>query len=326
MKRKQHRRSILVVGSANMDLVVTCERFPQPGETILAGDFAMHAGGKGANQAVACARLGGDVSFLGKLGRDIYADRLRESLSANKVDSKFLLTDPVASTGVALITVNREGENQIVVVPGSNMKLSPADVEASAESFLTADVVLLQLEIPLETVEAAAALARSLGKRVVLNPAPAGHLPPSLLQHIDVITPNETEAAILTGLPIRDTASAERAARKLMDFGVRNVVVTLGGRGCLLVTPDDTVRYPAARVTAVDTTAAGDAFNGALAVALVDGQDLHDAVRFACAAGTLAVTKAGAQEAMPSRSEVQALLTTLTDDTVQRQPALPQIP
>ena len=300
--------AVLVVGSANMDLVVSCDRFPQPGETILAGDFVMNPGGKGANQAVAAAKLGGEVFFLGKVGRDVFGEQLRASLARDGVRLDHLLTDGDASSGIALITVNAEGENEIIVVSGSNMRLTPADVDAHRSAFTRAGVVLVQLETPIETVERVAEIAREEGKRLILNPAPARSLPPGLLRRIDVLTPNETEAAFLSGLPVTDAASAERAGRRLLEQGVGTVVVTLGRDGALLVGPDAVRHFPARLVRAVDTTAAGDAFSGALALALATGQPLDEAIRFAGAVGTLAVTRMGAQQAMPTRDEVERFL------------------
>ncbi len=301
--------TVLVVGSANMDLVVSCERFPRPGETVLSEALTLFPGGKGANQAVACARLGARVLFLGKMGDDVFRPRLLESLRANGVDTGAVLVDDEAATGVALITVDAAGENQIVVASGSNMQLTPADVEAQQALFQQADVVLLQLEIPLETVEKAVSLAKKAGAIVVLNPAPARALPDTLLRHTDWLTPNESEAAYLSGVEVRGRAGAERAAQKLVERGVRHVVVTLGGDGALLVTPDETRHLPARRVEVVDTTAAGDAFNGALACALAQqgGGDLAAALDFANRAAACAVTRRGAQAAMPTPADLAAL-------------------
>lgn len=283
-----------------MDMVVACARFPVPGETILTDELTMFPGGKGANQAVAAARLGGRVRFLGKLGDDVFRPRLLESLGADDVDTSHTLLDADASTGVALIAVNGEGENQIIVVSGSNMRLTPDEIEAERALFDEADVVLLQLEIPVETVERAVRLAKAAGARVILNPAPACDLPDVLLRQVDLLTPNQSEAEHLTGLRITDQASAERAARELLARGVRQVVVTLGAGGALLVTDDRVLHIPAREVHAVDTTAAGDAFNGALAHALADGRDLDDALAFATDAAAYAVTHRGAQASMPT--------------------------
>lgn len=292
--------TVLVVGSANMDMVVACTRFPAPGETILTDELTMFPGGKGANQAVAAARLGGRVCFLGKMGDDVFRPRLLESLGADDVDTSHVLLDGEASTGVALIAVNGAGENQIIVVSGSNMRLTPGEVEAERALFDEADVVLLQLEIPVETVEKAVELAKRAGATVILNPAPACDLPDALLRQVDFLTPNQSEVEHLTGLRVTDPASAERAARTLLAKGVGHVVVTLGADGALLVTSERVLHVPARVVTAVDTTAAGDAFNGALAHALADRLELDDALTFATDVAAYAVTHRGAQASMPT--------------------------
>ncbi len=299
---------VLVVGSANMDMVVACEQFPQPGETILARHFEMFPGGKGANQAVACARLGGHVSFVGKMGADAFRERLSQGLEEDGVHLDGLLTDAEASTGVALITVDAQGENEIVVASGSNMRLTPADLEAHEALFAAADVVLVQLEVPLETVVRAGELARAHGAMFVLNPAPARPLPDLLLQMVDVLTPNQTEAAQLAGFTPDGVVTAEAAARELLSRGVRHVLVTLGGDGALLVGPDGVERFPALTVVPVDTTAGGDAFNGALAYALAIGRPLREAIPLANAVAGYAVTKRGAQPSMPDRVALDTFL------------------
>lgn len=300
--------TVLVVGSANMDMVVSCDRFPQPGETLLARDFGMYPGGKGANQAVACAKLGGHVNFLGKMGHDGFRERLVGSLEQDGVGLSHLLTDPEAPTGIALITVDSNGQNEILVVSGSNMKLTPADLEAKHGLFAEVPVVLLQLEIPLATIQKAVELASASRAIVILNPAPAQPLPASLLRGVDVLTPNETEASILTGRSVEDEASAEAAARHLLEMGVGTVIITLGAKGALLVTPEETRSFPTRQVRAVDTTAAGDAFNGALAFALARGQALEEAVPFANTVAAYSVTRNGAQTSMPSQEEIAAFI------------------
>ena len=283
-----------------MDMVVSCARFPAPGETILTDDFMTFPGGKGANQAVAAARLGGRVRFLGKMGDDVFRSQLLESLQADGVDTEHVLVDAESSTGVALITVDGEGENQIIVASGSNMRLTPEEVEAERALFDEADVVLLQLEVPVETVERAATLAKAAGATVILNPAPACELSEALLRQVDILTPNESEAARLTGVRITDRAAAEVAARRLLAKGARHVIVTLGADGALLVSAEGARHVPAREVHAVDTTAAGDAFNGALAFALAGGQALGEALAFATEAAAYAVTHRGAQASMPT--------------------------
>ncbi len=314
MSEKASTRSILVVGSANMDMVVSTGRFPKPGETVLASDFGMYPGGKGANQAVASAKLGGRVSFLARMGRDMFRDRLFESLESEHVDVSHVLVDEEASTGIALITVDDSGQNEIVVVSGSNMKLSVDDMLANERLFDGAGFVMLQLEIPLETVVRAAHLGRDSGALVILNPAPAIELPDELLGVVDVLTPNESEMELLTGRSVTDRDTAVEAARSLIDRGVQHVMLTLGSRGALHVTAGDVRAYPAYRVESVDTTAAGDAFNGALAVALSRGDAMPSAVTFANAVAACCVTGKGAQTSMPTLDEVERFL--------KRQPAL----
>lgn len=305
MSDKATKRSVLVVGSANMDMVVSTGRFPRPGETVLASDFGMYPGGKGANQAVSCAKLGGDVTFLAKMGRDMFRDRLSESLESEGVDISNVLLDEEAPTGIALITVDGTGQNEIVVVSGSNMELTAGEISAQEELFDRARVVVLQLEIPLETVVRAAQLAQERGADVILNPAPATELPDTLLRAVDFITPNESETELLTGRTVSDDDSAVEAARDLISRGVANVILTLGDRGVLHVTSDAARAYPAFRVDAVDTTAAGDAFNGALAYALSRGSNLNAALPFANAVAACCVTRMGAQTSMPSLSDVE---------------------
>lgn len=302
--------TVLVVGSANMDLVVSCRRFPKPGETLLADHFGMYPGGKGANQAVACARQGGDVLFLAKLGRDPFAERLRESLAGYGVRLDGLLSDEAAATGVALITVDEEGENQIIVASGSNMRLQPEEVEACRDLFARARVVLLQLEVPIESVVRAAAMGRDHGALVVLNTAPAQPLPVELLANIDILTANETEVETLTGQAVTDDVSAAAGAERLLALGVGAVIVTMGEQGSLLVTAEEQRRFPARRVEVVDTTGAGDAFTGGLAFALASGWPMGRAIAHASDVAALAVTRRGAQDAMPTRAELEAATST----------------
>lgn len=306
MKRDGKGGRVLVVGSANMDMVVSTERFPRPGETVLGGDFGMYPGGKGANQAVACARLGGRVSFLGKMGADVFRDRLLDSLRADGVDVDCVQIHPERATGVALITVDETGQNQIIVASGSNMALSAEDVDRHEHLFAASDVVMLQLEIPLGTVMRAAVVAKRHGAQVMLNPAPAADLPDELLKQVDVITPNESEAELLTGTTMSDGSSAT-AARTLLDKGVRDVVLTLGARGALHAGASGSRQHPAYQVDAVDTTAAGDAFNGALAYSLGRGDDLEEAIPFANAVAACCVRRKGAQTSMPTLEEVERL-------------------
>jgi ribokinase len=299
---------ITVVGSLNMDLIARTPRFPQPGETIIGDEFHTAPGGKGANQAVAAARLGAQVSMVGRVGRDAFAESLLNNLAAAGVDHAFVIQDPEAATGVALIAVDDAGQNSIIVASGANVRLSPADVDGAEAAIAGADALLLQLESPLETVTRAAKVACAHGVSVILNPAPARSLPGALLALVDVLIPNESETALLAGLPVGDPAEAEAAAAALRELGVGTVILTLGGRGALLAREDGAEYFPAFEVTPVDTTAAGDAFVGGFAVALAEGRSLAEAVQWGNGAGALATTKLGAQPSLPTRQDLRGLL------------------
>ena len=300
--------SIAVVGSLNMDLVIRSPRIPRPGETILGGELHTVPGGKGANQAVAAARLGAQVSMIGRVGQDAFAAPLLENLAADGIDHAFVLQDGETATGVALIVVDDNGENSIVVSSGANMRLSPDDVEAAEPAIAAADLLILQLEVPLETVIRAAELARDHGVQVVLNPAPARPLPAELLSMIDVLIPNESEAALLTGLPTGTQAEAAEAVEALLGSGVGTMILTLGARGALPAREGEMQIVPAFDVEPVDTTAAGDAFVAGLSVALAEGREIYEAVRWGNAAGGLATTKLGAQTSLPTRQALEQLL------------------
>jgi ribokinase len=297
---------ILVVGSSNTDLVVRTPRIPAPGETVLGGDLVMTPGGKGANQAVAAARLGAEVTLLARIGADLFGDHASESLHASGVSTDFLIRDPASPSGVALISVDDQGQNSIVVAPGSNARLVPEDADSAREAFERADVVVMQLEIPIPTVRSAMDLAHSLGKPVILNPAPFVPLPVSLLAKIEIITPNEQEAASLLGR--ESIGDPLEAAHALLETTNQTVVITLGQRGAAVAHARHREVFPAYKARAIDTTAAGDCFTGALAVALAEGRPLPESVRFANAAASISVTRPGAQESMPSRIEVEEIL------------------
>lgn len=299
---------VTVIGSFNTDLVVRAPHMPVKGETLLGGPYFTGPGGKGANQAVAAARLGADVTLVVRLGQDDFGDRAEENLRRESIRTDYVLRTDASHTGVAFIIVDEAGENMIVVAPGVNELLTPADVDSAREAIAQADMLLLELEAPLETVAHAVALAHELGVKVVLNPAPGQPLSAELLRRVDVLTPNETEAQIITGLPVHTLEEAQRAGEHLLAQGVGVVVITLGARGALIVAREGTQHLPGRRVQVVDTTGAGDAFNGALAVALAEGRALPDAVAFANAAAALQVTRMGTAPAMPYRSEVEALL------------------
>jgi len=301
---------ILVVGSLNADLVVRAPRFPQPGETISGEDLQVIPGGKGANQAVAAARLGANVSMLGRVGKDNFGDFLLNNLKSNDVDTQFVQRDD-ASTGTAIIVVDSNGQNSIVLSAGANGKVSTADVEHA--SFLHHKLLLLQLEIPTPTVLRAAQRAHENGLRVILNPAPAKEIPDELIALADFIIPNETELSLLTGMHVNDSATTEKAARVLLQRGAKHIIVTLGSKGALIVDESTSTQVASFKVNVVDTTAAGDAFIGGFASILDSSSSSHsqgvlDAVRFGCACGALATTKFGAHPSLPTKQEVERFM------------------
>jgi len=296
-----------VIGSANVDLVVRADHPPGPGENVLGGDFRMIPGGKGANQAVAVARLGGRARFIGKVGRDPFGDILLASLRADGVDVAGVAAVADAPTGVALIVIDRDGQNSIVVAPGANGRLLPGDIQALRPALEGLDAILMQLEIPPETVAHAVRLARELNVPVILDAGPPCRRPPDEVFQVAILSPNEAEAAALLGSAVRDLKDAEEAGREMLRRGAGAVVLKLGSNGALLVTQEDCLHVPARRVQVVDTTAAGDAFTAALAVYRAEGLPLPDAVRMANKAGALAVTKLGAQPSMPTRRELEAM-------------------
>jgi ribokinase len=300
---------IVVIGSLNMDFVVSVERLPAPGETVLGGAFRMIPGGKGANQAYAAARLGGRVAMAGRVGYDLFGDQLKAGLAAAGVEISEIHATRSEPTGVALIWVDRAGQNSIVVASGANGTLTLAE-EAARRLFQGAGIALFQLETPLATVAAALAAARAEGVRTILDPAPAQPLPSELLSRVDLLTPNESEALILLGQPPGRIPADQRpaVARALRARGSDTVILKLGDEGCFVASAGGEWHLPAFAVTAVDTTAAGDTFNAALAVALAAGEPLEAAARFANAAAAVSVTRAGAQSSAPSRPEVEALL------------------
>lgn len=299
-----HQQNILVVGSSNTDMVIQTNHLPRPGETVLGGTFFMNPGGKGANQAVAIARLRGRVSFICKTGSDVFGHQSQQLFEEEGIDISYLFSDSKHPSGVALITVDEQAENCIVVASGANANLMPEDLAKAEEAIDKADFILMQLEIPIETVEFVAETAWKKNKKVILNPAPAQVLSPSLLAHLYMITPNETEAEMISGVKITDEASALEAARVIAGKGVKHVIITLGAKGAFIYEDSVAKMILALKVKAVDTTAAGDVFNGALTVALAEGRNLEDAVRFACKASAISVTRPGAQSSAPYRNEV----------------------
>ncbi|TLV03324.1 ribokinase [Dyadobacter luticola] len=297
---------IYVVGSSNTDMVVKSERLPGKGETVIGDKFLMNPGGKGANQAVSAARVGGTVNFVCKVGNDLFGKQAIQQFGIEKIHTGYITIDDVWSSGVALINVDANGENCISVAPGANNYLSKDDVSPALEQIGDEDILLIQLEIPLETVVFSVTEAARNNARIILNPAPATTLPDHIYRNLFLITPNETEAELLTGVKVTDEISASEAADWLLTKGCENVIITLGSKGAFLRNKIEKRLIASPKVTAIDTTAAGDCFNGALAVAISEGKDLVEAVSFACKAAALSVARMGAQGSLPTRHEVDA--------------------
>jgi ribokinase len=296
---------IYVIGSTNTDMVVKTDHLPLPGETILGGEFFMNAGGKGANQAVAAARLGGDVTLVTKLGNDIFGKQTIEGFKKENIHTGYVFLDENKPSGTALIIVNGEGENCIVVAPGANANLLPADIE-KVKDIHKAAIILMQLEIPIQTIAYVTRLARSNQQKVIINPAPAQKLDDELLNGLFLITPNETEAFLLTGIKVEDERTASEAASAFLSKGVQNVIITLGRQGAFFKNNFLKLKIDAPMVKAVDTTAAGDTFSGALAVAVTELMDWEQALQFAVQAASISVTRMGAQSSVPHRKEIHA--------------------
>ena len=297
-------KRIVVIGSANMDMVVKASRIPKPGETVLAGSFFMNPGGKGANQAVAAARLGGEVTFISKVGNDVFGKQSFQLLEDEGINTFYMLSDDELPSGVALITVDEVGENSIVVASGASANFLPADLEDALDEIAGAGIVLMQLEIPLETVHFVAKYAASKGVQVILNPAPANTLSLELLSYIDVITPNQHEAGMISGIKVQNIKDAQKAAAAIYGMGVKNVVITLGAFGAVVCQEGKTKVVTAPKVEAIDTTAAGDVFCGYLAVGLSEKTTLLQAVKYGCLGAAISVTRMGAQSSIPYRSEL----------------------
>lgn len=299
---------VVVIGSSNMDMVVRCRELPIPGQTVLGDGFQMNPGGKGANQAVACAKLGAKTQLIARLGNDVFSEQSCLSFCGVGLGTDYLARDKDVASGVALIFVDESGENQIVVSPGANNQLTPSDVEAARPIIESAKVMVLQLEIPMKTVLHAVKMANEAQTTVILNPAPARPLPPELLERVDVLIANETEILVLTGAEDVDTYTAASACRPLLQEGVGSVVTTLGKFGAVITSGVGATKVPGYKVVAVDTTSAGDTLAGAIACALSEGLDLEDAVSFGNAAAALSATKQGAQISMPTREEVDEMV------------------
>ena len=297
-------KKIIVIGSSNVDMVVRTSHLPAPGETILGGEFFMNQGGKGANQAVAIKRLGGNLIFMAKLGNDVLGRQSVGYFKKEGIDTRYIALDEDSASGVALISVDDHAENSIVVASGANMLLNEQDVDKMLEEMCEGDILLMQLEIPLQTVEYAARKAFGKGVKVVLNPAPARSLPKELFRHLYMVTPNRIEAEMLTGIKIANDADVEKVAEEICAMGVKNVIITLGSKGCLIREEGVSYRIDSFKVEPVDTTAAGDTFNGALCVGLSEGMDLKQAAVMASKASSIAVTRMGAQSSIPYREEL----------------------
>lgn len=289
-----------------MDMVVKTDHIPVPGETVLSGSFFMNPGGKGANQAVAVARLGGEVSFISKMGNDVFGKQFSQLFSDEGIDTRYILSDEDLPSGVALITVDEAGENSIVVASGANANLLSSDLDGALSQIAAAGILLVQLEIPMDTVNYVVKYASRKGVKVILNPAPANILSSELLKCIYILTPNKTKAAMIAGIEVTDMESAKRAAQIICSKGAENVVITMGPLGALICKSGECSVVKARKVETVDTTAAGDVFNGALAVAVSEGKDFEDAADFACEAAAISVTRLGAQSSIPYRTELIA--------------------
>jgi len=305
--------SIVVLGSINMDLVARVNQFPRPGETLTGSGFITAPGGKGANQAVACARLGAQTRMIGRVGNDYFGKVLKDHLVKEGVDVSGVLEDPGNHSGVAMIVINQQAENNIIIIPGSNGSVQSGDLERLERVLGDARVLLLQLEVPMDTVQKAAQMAHARGVQVMLDPAPAKALPLDLYRSIDFLTPNQGEAAALVGFPLNSERDARKAGQVLRERGAEWVIIKMGDQGVFVSGNGGDNAYPAIPVTAVDTVAAGDAFNGAMAVALNEGLSVEQAVFWGLAGGAWAVTQPGAQEAMPYRENLKKLLPNLSE-------------
>lgn len=300
--------TIVVAGSSSTDMVIKADHLPSPGETIIGNTFFMNPGGKGANQAVAAARLGGNVVFIAKTGNDVFGRQSVQIFEEEGINTDYIIEDAKNPSGVAMITVDKNAENCIVVALGANGTMVPNDLTKSVKIIEEATIVLMQLEIPLQTVEYIASLAASHGAKVLLNPAPALELPDSLLKNLFIITPNRKEAEMLTGIEVKDIETAKEAARIIKKRGVENVIVTLGSEGAVVINDTIIAHVQSIAVNAVDTTAAGDVFNGALAVAIAEGKDILTATAYACKAAAFSVTKMGSQSSAPRKVEVESFV------------------
>lgn len=299
------RKKIIVLGSCNTDMVIKSDRIPVPGETILGGAFMMNSGGKGANQAVAAARLGGDVTFIAKTGNDLFGKQSIQQYKEEGINTNYIASDPNLPSGVALITVDKAGENCIVVAMGANSTLIPDDFKKAENEIKSAEVLLMQLETPISTIEYAAAFANQNGVKVILNPAPAQSLSDTLLSNLYMLILNETEAELISGIKVDNFEDARKAAKAISDKGVEKVIITMGSHGSICKDDENYLEIPAHKVNATDTTAAGDTYCGAIAVAIAEGKTIEEGIKFATKCSAVTVTKMGAQASIPTRKEVE---------------------
>ena len=308
MREQMKSSKIVVVGSSNTDMIMQLEKIPVPGETVIGGEFSTAAGGKGANQAVAAARAGGDVIFIASVGKDSLGMQAVDGFIRDGINVEHIEKIDNSASGVALIFVDKKGENSIAVASGANLGLLPESINNSKKAIAEADILLMQLETPIESVTNAAQIAHDAGVKVILNPAPAQPLDDELLKMVSILTPNETETELLTNIKVDDEASASKAAKVLLEKGVGCVLITLGARGVFLANGKKEGLVPGFKVKAVDTTAAGDVFNGALTVGLAEDMEIEEAIRFANAAAALSVTKLGAQPSAHKREDIDSFL------------------
>lgn len=295
---------ITVVGSLNMDLVLNADKIPRPGETIMGKSFQQIPGGKGGNQADAVAKLGAEVTMIGCIGQDDMGFLLKSSLEKDGVEVEYILEKEQVATGVAAIIVESSGNNAITVAPGANYALTVDDIQHFSQIIINSEILLLQLETPLDTVKEALQIAKKAGRKTILNPAPAAKLEPEILILVDLLTPNETELELLSGCKTDTLKNIELAGKTLLEKGAKEIIVTLGANGCMYISADRVQHFPAFQVQSMDTTAAGDSFNGALAVSLSENKTMEEAILFAMKVGAMTVTKAGAQQSLPTMEEV----------------------
>jgi ribokinase len=299
------KNKVVVIGSYNTDLTIKTRRIPRPGETIIGGIFSEGGGGKGANQAVTAVRAGADVSFIARVGNDVLGKEAIQRLTGERINTRYIFHDTDVPTGVAFIVVDEHGENSIVVASGANARLSPADIETARDEISTADVLLVQLESPIEVIRAAIKKSHESGAIVILNPAPAQPLEQNLLQEIDIITPNKVEAEMITEMKVTDEESLRSIAKKFFEFGIKNVLITLGSKGIFAGLPNTMELIPAFKVRSIDSTGAGDVFSGSLAAFLAEGKSIEEAAKMANASAAISVTRMGAQNSAPRRIEIE---------------------